>query len=111
MGIIVHILISTVLLFILGRIVSGIEVKDGRSALLGAIGLGLANAFIRPLLIMLTLPITVVTLGLFVLVVNALMLMLAAAFVDGFEVEGFGAAMWGSLGLGAMNYLVGMLLG
>ena len=111
MGIIVHILISTVLLFILGRMVSGIEVKDGRAAFFGAIGLGLANAFIRPLLIMLTLPITFITLGLFVLVVNALMLMLAAAFVDGFEVEGFGAAMWGSLGLGAMNYLVGMLLG
>ncbi len=110
MGLIVHILISTVLLFILGRMVSGIEVRDGKAALFGAIGLGLANAFIRPLLIMLTLPITLVTFGLFVLVVNALMLMLAAAFVDGFEVKGFGAAIWGSLALGAMNYLVGMLL-
>ena len=111
MGIIVHILISTVLLFILGRMVSGIEVKDGKAALFGAIGLGLANAFIRPLLIMLTLPIIGITFGLFVFVVNALMLMLAAAFVDGFEVKGFGAALWGSLGLGAMNYLVGMFLG
>ena len=110
MSLIVHILISTVLLFVLGRMVDGIEVRDGKAALFGAIMLGLANAFIRPLLIMLTLPITLITFGLFVLVVNALMLMLAAAFVDGFEVEGFGAAIWGSLGLGAMNYLVGMLL-
>lgn len=110
MGLIVHILISAALLFILGRMVDGIEVRDGKAALFGAIMLGLANAFIRPLLIMLTLPITLITLGLFVLVVNALMLMLAAAFVDGFEVKGFGAAVWGSLGLGVMNFLVGMLL-
>lgn len=111
MGIIVHILITTVLLFVLGRMVSGIEVKDGKAALFGAIGLGLANAFIKPLLLLLTLPITMLTFGLFVIVVNALMLMLAAAFVDGFEVEGFGAAIWGALGLAVMNYLVGMLLG
>lgn len=111
MGIIVHILITTVLLMILGRMVSGIEVKDGKAALFGAIGLGLANAFIKPLLLLLTLPITMLTFGLFVIVVNALMLMLAAAFVDGFEVEGFGAAVWGALGLAVMNYLVGMLLG
>ena len=110
MGLIVHILTSTVLLFILGRMVSGIEVRDGKAALFGAIMLGLANAFIRPLLIMLTLPITLITFGLFVLVVNALMLMLAEDFVDGIEVKGFGAAIWGSLGLRAMNYLVGMLL-
>jgi putative membrane protein len=111
MGIIVHILITTVLLIILGRMVSGIEVKDGKAALFGAIGLGLANAFIKPLLLLLTLPITMLTFGLFVIIVNALMLMLAAAFVDGFEVEGFGAAVWGALGLAVMNYLVGMLLG
>lgn len=111
MGIIVHILITTVLLFVLGRMVSGIEVKDGKAALFGAIGLGLANAFIKPLLLLLTLPITMLTFGLFVIIVNALMLMLAAAFVDGFEVEGFGAAIWGALGLAVMNYLVGMLLG
>ena len=58
MGLIVHILISAALLFILGRMVDGIEVRDGKAALFGAIMLGLANAFIRPLLIMLTLPIT-----------------------------------------------------
>lgn len=111
MGIIVHILITAVLLFILGRVVSGIEVKDGKAAIFGAIGLGLANAFVKPLLVFLSLPITIVTLGLFIIVINALMLMLAAAFVEGFEVEDFGSAMWGAIGLSVMNYLVGMLLG
>ncbi len=111
MAILVHVLVTTVLLVVLGKLVSGIEVRDGKAALLGAIGLGLANAFVKPLLLFLTFPITIVTLGLFVVVINALMLMLAAAFVDGFEVEDFGAAIWGAIGLTVMNYLVGMLLG
>lgn len=111
MGIIVNILITTVMLFALGRLVGGIRVDDGKAALFGAICLGLANAFIKPLLVLLTLPITVVTLGLFIVVVNALMLMLAAAFVDGFEVEDFGSAIWGAIGLWAMHFLLGMFLG
>jgi putative membrane protein len=111
MEIIIHILVTTVLLFVLGRLVNGIEVRDGKAALFGAIGLGVANALVRPILLFLTLPITIVTLGLFVVVVNALMLMLAAAFVDGFEVEDFASAIVGAIGLWVMNLLVGMLLG
>lgn len=111
MGMIIHILVSAVLLWVLGQMMSGIEVRDGKAALLGAIMLGLANAFIRPLLILLTLPITLLTLGLFILVVNAVVLMIAAAFVDGFEVEGFGSALWGSLVLAIMNMFVGRFFG
>ncbi len=111
MGLIIHVLVSAALLWALGQMVSGIEVRDGKAAIFGAIMLGLANTFVRPLLIMLTLPITVLTLGLFLVVVNALVLMLAAAFVDGFEVEGFGSAVWGSLVLALMNLLVGRLFG
>ena len=70
-GFVVHTAVSTVLLFMVGRMVSGIEVRDGKVALYGAMGLGLANTFVRPLLIKLTLPITFLTLGLFVWVVNA----------------------------------------
>ena len=106
-----HIFVTTVLLFILGRMVEGVEVRDGKAAFVGALALGLANAVIRPLLLQLTLPITFLTLGLSILLVNALMLMLAAAFVDGFEIKGFRAALWGSLGLGVMNILVGMMFG
>ena len=111
MEFIAHIFVTTVLLFILGRVVEGVEVRDGKAALVGAFALGLANAVIRPLLLKLTLPITFLTLGLSIVFVNALMLMLAAAFVDGFEIKGFGAALWGSLGLGVMNFLVGMMFG
>lgn len=107
MQIIVHVLVTAVLLFILGKMIDGFEVRDGKAAIFGAVMLGLANFFVRPILIVLTLPVTIVTLGLFLLVVNALMLMLAAAIVDGFEIESFGAALWGSVGLAVLNFLVG----
>ena len=106
---IIHICVSAALLFVLGNLVEGIEVRDTKAAIFGAIGLGFANAFVKPLLLMLTLPITLLTLGLFIWVVNALMLMFAASMVDGFKVEGFKSALWGSIVLGVMNFLVGMM--
>ena len=107
----VHLALSAALLFVVGRMISGIEVEDGSAAIFGAIMLGVANAIVRPILLTLTLPITLLTLGLFVFVVNALMLMLASAFVDGFEVKGFGAALKGTLALGLLNFLIGMFFG
>lgn len=109
MNFVIHILVNAVLLFLVGRLVSGIEVRDGKAAIFGAIVLGLANASVGKLLILLTLPITFLTLGLFMLVINALMLMLAAAFVDGFEVEDFWSALFGAVAFAGMNFLVGML--
>jgi len=111
MDFLIHILLNAVLLFLVGRMVDGIEVRDGKAAIFGAIVLGLANASVRKLLVLLTLPITLVTFGLFLIVINGLMLMLAAAFVDGFEVEDFSAAMWGSVAFAVMNFLAGMMLG
>jgi putative membrane protein len=109
MDILIRILVNAILLFLVGRLVSGIEVRDGKAAIFGAIAFGLANAFVGKILVLLTLPITFLTLGLFLLVINALMLMLAAAFVDGFEVEDFGSAFWGAVALAAMNFLLGMM--
>lgn len=106
----VHILVSSVLLFLVGRLVDGIEVRDGKAAIWGALVLGAANALVRPILVLLTLPVTILTLGLFILVINALMLMLAAAFVDGFEVEDFGSAVVGSIAFSVMNFLAARLL-
>ena len=111
MQFIAHIVVTSVLLFFLGRMVDGIEVRDGKAAVFGALALGLANAFVRPLIVLLTLPATILTLGLFLVIVNALMLMIAAALVDGFEVKGLGSAVWGSLGLAVMNFLVGSMFG
>lgn len=71
----------------------------------------LANSFVRPLLLLLTLPLTVLTFGLFILVVNALMLMLTVALVPGFEVRGFGPALLGALVMGLLTLLGLVLLG
>ncbi len=108
---VVHILVTAALLSVVGSLVSDIEVEDGTSAVIGALVLGLANAFIRPILVLLTLPITVLTAGLFIFVVNAFMLKLTASFVPGFKVEGFKAAIVGSLLLGFLNFLVAALFG
>lgn len=104
-----HLVVTAILLFVVGKIVSGIEVRDARAALLGALVLGIANAVVRPILVFLTLPLTIVTLGLFLFVVNAVMLMLAAALVDGLRVRGFGAALAGSVLLSLLNLAVSVI--
>ena len=111
MDFIVHILMNAGLLFLVSQLVDGIEVRDGKSAIFGAIVLGVANASVRKLIVLLTLPITFLTLGLFVIVINAIMLMIAAAFVDGFEIKRFSSAVWGGLAFSVLNVLVGMFLG
>jgi putative membrane protein len=78
-------------------IVSGIKAKNFLAFILAATVLGLINAFIRPALWLLTAPLSVVTFGLFALVINALMIMLAAALVPGFEVKSFGSAFLGAI--------------
>ncbi len=108
---VIHIVVTAALLSVVGSLVSDIEVEDGTSAVVGALVLGLANAFIRPILVLLTLPITFLTLGLFIWVVNAFMLKLTAGFVPGFRVDGFKAAMAGSLLLGLLNLAVAALFG
>ena len=107
----IHILVTAVLLSIVGSLVSDIEVEDAGTAVAGALVLGLANAFVRPILLLLTLPITFMTLGLFVWVVNAFTLKLAASFVPGFRVHGFKAALVGSLLLAILNVAVSALFG
>ena len=80
------------------------------SALVGAIVLGFVNAVVRPLMVLLTLPFTILTFGLFLLVVNALMLWLVAALVPGIRVQGFGSALLGSLVLTLLNLAVELLI-
>ncbi|HEX2618460.1 MAG TPA: phage holin family protein, partial [Flavobacteriales bacterium] len=83
-----------------------VHAPDLKTGLLVAVVLGLLNAFVRPALILLTLPVTVVSLGLFVLVINAGMVLLAARIVPGFEVQGF----WWALAFSLVMWLVQSLL-
>jgi len=107
-GFIIHLLVSSVLLLFIGRLVKGIEFKSLGAALLAALVLGIANAIIRPLLVILTFPITLITLGLFLLVINALMLKLTAALVPNFQIRGFLPALIGALILSVLNLILSM---
>jgi len=75
--------VTATLLFLVAKLVSGVEVKGWGSAVLGVLVLGLVNGLVRPIMVLLTLPLTILTFGLFLLVVNALMLWLMSAFVPG----------------------------
>ncbi len=108
--ILVHILITSLLLLVVANIVSGIVIKDWGAAIVTAIVLGIVNAIIKPILIILTIPITVLTLGLFLLVINALMLWLAGSVVSGVRINGFWYALLGSIVLSLLNTLVYMFL-
>lgn len=104
-----HLVLTAVALLIVANVVSGVHIGGFLPALIGALILGVVNAFVRPIMIVLTLPLTVVTLGLFLFVVNALMFWLAAALVPGFQIGGFGAALLGSLLLTVLNLLIDRL--
>lgn len=90
-------LVNALALLAAAYLVPGIVVESIYIALIAALLLGLVNAFLRPVLFILTLPITILTLGLFTFVLNALLFWFVASFVDGFEVDGFLAALVGSL--------------
>ena len=84
-------------LLLVAHLYPGVEVRSFASALIASLVLGLLNTLLRPLLVLLTLPVTVLSLGLFLFVINALMFWLAAGMLPGLEVRGFGAALIGSL--------------
>ena len=96
-GIFVRTLIAMLGLFLASRIVPGIWIEGTGSFILAALLLGLVNAFVRPVMFLLTLPLTIVTLGLFVFVVNAAMFGLVAAMLDNFSVSGFWSALFGAI--------------
>lgn len=98
-------LIYALAIMFLAYVVPGISVKNFYSALIAALILGLVNAVIRPLVILLTLPVNVLTLGLFTLVINALMLWFVATIVKGFDVKNFFAAFLGALILWLVSWI------
>lgn len=97
MKLLIRWLISAFAIFLVPYIVPGVEIANFYNALIAALVIGLINLLVRPILMLLTLPITVLTLGLFTLVINALMFWFASTIVKGFHVEGFVAAFLGAL--------------
>lgn len=105
MKLITRLLLTAFVLLIVAEYVPGITVEGFYPALIAAIVLGLLNGIIRPILLILTFPITVVTLGLFVFVINASLFWFAATFIDGFAVATFWHALLGSLIVSAVSML------
>lgn len=109
MRFLLHWLVVAAALWIATNIVPGVHVASTGNLLLAALVLGLVNALIRPILVIVTLPITVLTLGLFYLVVNALAFALAAALVPGFTVRSFTSALLGALVVSVVSWILGAL--
>ncbi len=103
--------LNAVALMLLPELIDGLRVDSWTSALLTAILLGVINALVRPILILVTLPITLLTLGLFTLVINAFLFWGVAALVGGLHVADFWTAFWSALLYSLLTWLVGLALG
>ena len=110
-GIFVRTLITALGLGLATVILPGVSIGEPVTLLVAALLLGLVNAFVRPLLVLLTLPLTLVTLGFFLLVINAAMFGLVAAMLDGFHVAGFFSAVVGALIVGLTGTLASLYIG
>ncbi|MCU0380007.1 MAG: phage holin family protein [Chitinophagaceae bacterium] len=106
MGFIVRLFFTWIAIIIASYILPGIHINDFISALIAAAVLALLNTFVKPLLVILTIPITILTLGLFLLVINALIVMMGARIVDGFTVDSF----WWALGFSLVVSVIVSLL-
>jgi putative membrane protein len=111
MHFLLRLVLNALAVMLVAYIVPGVTVLNFWYALLAALILGIVNALVRPILALLSLPITVLTLGLFTLVINALMFWLAASLTAGFAVSGFGAAFWGALVFWIVSWFTNALIG
>lgn len=97
-------------LWLASHIFKGLHFDSGRSLLIAALLLGLANAIVRPVLVIFTLPLTLITFGVFLLVINALMLLLVARLVRGFTLAGFGTAFLASIFIAIVSLVIGAMV-
>ena len=110
-GLVVRWLVSAAALYLTSLIVRGIEIRGVFPLLFAAVTIGVLNAVVRPFILLLTLPLNVLTLGLFTLVVNAGMLWMASKVVVGFSVHGFWSALGGWLLMSFFTFLINLLIG
>ena len=111
LGYFIRTLITAGGLWLADKLVAGIDIQSPGTLIIAALLLGLVNALIRPIAVLLTLPITVVTLGLFLLVINAGLFGLVAAMLDGFRVSGFLAALLGWLIVSLTSFVAAWFIG
>ncbi len=105
-----HWAITSLSLWVASHVFSGLRFSDTSALIVSALLLGFANAILRPLLIFLTLPLTLLTLGAFLLVINALMLQLVSAVVSGFTISGFRTAFFASIFIALLSFAIGLFV-
>ena len=105
-----HLGITALSLWAASFVFDGITFATARALTTAALLLGLANAIIRPFIILLTIPLTIISFGFFLLVINALMLLLVSAIVPGFKVSGFWTAFFASIFIAALSFIVGLFI-
>ena len=110
MGFLIRLIANTLAILAAAYIVPGIEVSGGLALIAAALVLALINAVVRPVLLFLTLPFTLVTLGLFIFLLNAFCLWLTSVLVKGFDVQGFWSAVLGAMIVSAVSWIVTILL-
>ncbi len=106
-----HWAITSLSLWVASYVFSGLKFASPGALIVSALLLGFANAIVRPILIFLTLPLTLVTLGFFLLVINALMILLVSALVSGFTVSGFWTAFFAAIFIAVLSFLISVFLG
>ncbi|SCY72609.1 phage holin family protein [Flavobacterium caeni] len=111
MGILLRILITSLLVMVIAHFMPGVVVDSFMTSVIVAVVLGLLNIFVKPLLILFTLPVTIITFGLFLLVINALIILLCTELVTGFEVKSFWTALLFSIILSILQSIMYSLSG
>jgi putative membrane protein len=110
-GFLVRLLITALGLWVASVLVPGVSISGAWTLIFAALWLGIVNAVIRPIALLLTFPFTLITLGLFILVVNAGMFALVAALLDGFQLSGFWSALMGALVVSITSWLASAFIG
>ena len=110
-GFLVRLLITALGLWVASVVVPGVSISGIWTLLFAALWLGIVNAVIRPIALVLTFPVTLITLGLFILVINAAMFALVAALLDGFHLSGFWAALMGAIVVSITSWLASAFIG
>lgn len=103
-------ILNAIALLAVAYLYPGVQVQDWKAAAIAALVLGLVNTLVKPVLVLLTLPVTIVTLGLFLLVLNALLFWAVASLVPGFHVSGFWAALLGAILYSVIGWLLSLLI-
>jgi putative membrane protein len=111
MGFLIRLVVNVIALFAVAYVVPGIHVSGVVGATIAAVILGVVNAVLRPILFLITLPLQIVTLGLFTLVINGLLFWLVGAFHVGLYVDGFWPGFWGAIVMGIVSWILSAITG